>query len=59
MMIQTENGTGKWQIDMVNSLGGHGLSERRLLGQAKLREELITLRRVLKVKVSRGKDVDK
>ena len=54
-----KNGTDKLQTDMVNSLGGHGLSERRLLGQAKLREELITLRRVLKVKVSRGKDVDK
>lgn len=54
-----KNGTDELHTDMVNSLGGHGLSERRLLGQAKLREELITLRRVLKVKVSRGKDVDK
>lgn len=53
-----KNGTDKLHTDMVNSLGGHGLSERRLLGQAKLREELITLRRVLKVKDSRGKDVD-
>ena len=37
--------------DWANSLGGHGLSECRLLGQTKLRDKLVTLRRVLKVKM--------